>query len=213
MERIIKWFVPKEEKFFDMFKMQSENVLNGANELKKFIYEYPTLSTYKKNELAGNIKKIEEKGDNIVHDTLKELDKSFVTPIDKEDIHRLCGLMDDILDLINAVSERLISFNIERVDKFIKGMAEVTAKATEEIDGAILNMKKLKNMNESYIKIHSLENESDQIYHDALSALFRNSKEAVEIIKYKDIYELMEDTADKCEDVVYMIERIVVKHA
>ncbi len=196
-----------------MFKMQSENVLNGANELKKFIYEYPTLSTYKKNELAGNIKKIEEKGDNIVHDTLKELDKSFVTPIDKEDIHRLCGLMDDILDLINAVSERLISFNIERVDKFIKGMAEVTAKATEEIDGAILNMKKLKNMNESYIKIHSLENESDQIYHDALSALFRNSKEAVEIIKYKDIYELMEDTADKCEDVVYMIERIVVKHA
>jgi hypothetical protein len=213
MERVIKWLVPKEEKFFDMLKEQSANVLVGAKEFQKLVSEYPMLSTDRKKEARDNIKKIESMGDDIVHKLLKELDRTFITPLDKEDIHGITVLLDDIIDLIDAISERFIVFNISRVDSFIKSLAEILVSATMEVDNAISSLKKLRDMNRFYIKIHSLENESDRIYYNALSSLFRNSKDPTEIIKYKDIYQLLEDTIDKCEDVANIIESVVVKHA
>lgn len=213
MKRIIKWFIPKEEKFFDMLKEQSENDLTGAKELKKLVFAYHKLSTKKKKEIAEHIRKLENKGDDITHNLIVELDKTFITPIDKEDIHQLSGLLDDIIDLVDAVSERFIIFNINKMDSHIKKLVEVLVKAVEEVDKAILNLKKLRDIREFHININSLENESDKIYYNAISSLFRDSKNPTEIIKYKDIYELLETITDKCEDVAYIIENIVVKHA
>lgn len=213
MQRVIRWFIPKEEKFFDMLKGQSENSLSGAKELKKLVFQYSKLSAEEKKELVRQIKELENKGDDIAHKLIKDLDRSFITPLDKEDIHRLCGLLDDIMDHTDRAARRLVLFNIDNIDNFIKEMVEILVDAVSEVDKAILNLKKLKNMNDFYITIHSLENRSDKIFHTALSSLFSDCKDPVTIIKLKDIYQILEDTIDTCEDIAYRIESIVIKHA
>jgi len=213
MQRVIKWFIPKEEKFFDMLRGQSENSLNGAKELKKLVFQYSKLSAEEKEEMVRHIKELENKGDDIAHKLIKDLDRSFITPLDKEDIHRLCGLLDDIMDCTDRAARRLVLFNIDKVDDFIKGMVEILVDAVSEVDNAILNLKKLQNMDEFYINIHSLENRSDKIFHTALSNLFSDGKDPVTIIKLKDIYQILENTIDTCEDIAYRIESIVIKHA
>ncbi|MBL7054886.1 DUF47 family protein [Candidatus Woesearchaeota archaeon] len=213
MQRLIKWFIPKEEKFFHMLKAQSENALNGVKELKKLVFQYSKLSAEEKKEIVRHIKELEHKGDDIAHNLIKDLDASFITPLDKEDIHRLCGLLDDIADHTDRIARRLVLFNIENIDNFVKNMAEILVDAVSEVDKAILHLKKLQNMDDFYIKIHSLENQSDKIFHTALSTLFRDNKDPVNIIKLKDIYQILEGTIDKCEDIASRIESIVIKHA
>lgn len=213
MQRLIKWFIPKEEKFFDMLKEQSENALDGAKELNKLVSQYSRLSIEEKKDAVKRIKELEDKGDDIAHKLIKDLDRSFITPLDKEDIHRLCGLLDDIVDHIDRAARRLVLFNIDNVDNFIKEMAEIIVGAVSEVDNAILNLKKLQNMNDFYISIHSLENRSDKIFHTALSNLFSDNEDPVNIIKLKDIYQILENTTDTCEDIAYKIESIVIKHA
>ena len=213
MQRVIKWFIPKEEKFFNMLKGQSENSLSGAKELKKLVFQYSKLSIEEKREGVGHIKELENKGGDIAHKLIKDLDRSFITPLDKEDIHRLCGLLDDIMDHTDRTARRLVLFNIDNIDNFIKEMVEILVDAVSEVDKAILNLKKLKNMNDFYINIHSLENRSDKIFHTALSSLFSEGKDPVTIIKLKDIYQILENTIDTCEDIAYRIESIVIKHA
>ncbi len=212
MERIIQWFIPKEDKFFDMLKEQSNNVLDAAMELQKLVLAYHKLSINQKKKFADKIRQFENKGDDIAHKLLKELDTTFITPLDKEDIHRLTGLLDDIIDFIDDITESFVMFNITKVDPFIKSLVHILVNSVVEVDRAILNFKKLKNMDEIYIKINNLENESDRVYYNAMSSLFRNGKDPIDIIKYKDIYKLFEDTIDRCEDVTYVIGSIVVKH-
>ena len=213
MQRLIKWFIPKEEKFFDMLKGQSENALDGAKELNKLVSQYSELNIEEKKDAVKRIKELENKGDDIAHKLIKDLDRSFITPLDKEDIHRLCGLLDDIMDHIDRAARRLVLFNIDNVDKFIKEMAEIIVGAVLEVDKGILNLKKLQDMNDFYIRIHSLENRSDKIFHTALSNLFSDNEDPVNIIKLKDIYQILENTIDTCEDIAYKIESVVIKHA
>ena len=213
MANMIQWFMPKELKFFDMLKEQSENAVNAAKELKSLIQHFPKLSYESKKIASKNIKRIEENGDDITHNILAALDKTFITPIDKEDIHHMARLLDDVIDLIEAVSARIVLFNIEKVDIYIKQLVEVVVNIANEIDGGIYNLKNLRRMEEWYVKVHSLENQSDDIYHEALFRLFNNNKSTLYIIKYKEIYELLEQVTNKCEDVANLIESIVVKHA
>ena len=213
MQRLIKWFIPKEEKFFDMLKEQSENDLDGAKELNKLVSHYSELSIEEKKDAVKRIKELENKGDDIAHKLIKDLDRSFITPLDKEDIHRLCGLLDDIMDHIDRAARRLVLFNIDNVDNFIKEMAEIIVGAVLEVDKGILNLKKLRDMDDFYIRIHSLENRSDKIFHTALSNLFSDNEDPVNIIKLKDIYQILENTIDTCEDIAYKIESVVIKHA
>ena len=213
MQRLIKWFIPKEEKFFDMLKGQSENALDGAKELNKLVSQYSELNIEEKKDAVKRIKELENKGDDIAHKLIKDLDRSFITPLDKEDIHRLCGLLDDIMDHIDRAARRLVLFNIDNVDNFIKEMAEIIVGAVLEVDKGILNLKKLRDMDDFYIRIHSLENRSDKIFHTALSNLFSDNEDPVNIIKLKDIYQILENTIDTCEDIAYKIESVVIKHA
>ena len=212
MTNIINWLLPKEEKFFLMLRDQASNVVDGANEFKYLIDNYNSLSDVKRKELVKKIKEIESRGDNIVHSIIGSLDKTFVTPIDKEDIHRLTMLLDDVIDAIYATSIRLSIFKIDKIDDYIKKMTEVVIETIGKIELGIIGVSKLKNMNRFYIDIHTLENKSDDIYHEALDNLF-NKKNPIEIIKYKEIYEFLEDLTDKCEDIANVIESIVVKHA
>ena len=213
MANVLHWLVPKELEFFDMLKEQSENAVNGAREFGRLVVDYPKLSYEKKLVFSENIKRLEKNGDEITHNILAKLDKTFITPIDKEDIHSLVMLLDDVTDLIDSVSRRFVIFGIEKVDTFVKRLSENVLKAVIEVDSGILELKKLRNMKEFYVRLHAIENESDEIYHNALRSLFKNKKNAVDIIKYKEIYEFLEQIADKCEDIANVIESVVVKHA
>ena len=213
MANILQWFVPKELKFFDGLKEQSENSLNAAKELKRFIYRFPKLSYDSKKKVSKSIKRIEQKGDDIAHTILAALDNTFITPIDKEDIHQMVHLLDDVTDLIESVSARIVLFNIGKVDTYIKQLVDVVMDIVMEVDKGVHDLKELKRMEEWYIKIHSLENKSDRIYKEALYKLFNNNKNTLHIIKYKEIYELLEKINDKCEIIANVVESIVIKHA
>lgn len=213
MPNIMHWLVPKEEKFFEMLNEQAENVLESAKELKSFVNNYSKFERNERKLKANAIKQIEHKGDEITHKIIDGLNKTFITPIDKEDIHQMVVLLDDVIDLINAVALRFVLLGIERIDEHIIKLADIILGAVAELNKSIADLRKLKDMKEHYIKIHSLENEADDVYHRALEELFHFYKNSVDIIKYKEIYELLEKITDKCEDVANVIENIVVKHA
>ena len=213
MANIMHWLVPKEEKFFEMLTEQSENALEGAKELKIFVNNYSKFERSERKSKAQVIKNIEHKGDEITHKIIESLNKTFVTPIDKEDIHEMAVLLDDVIDLINAVALRFVLLGVERIDDYILKLVDIILSSVTEVNKSIFDLRKLKDMREHYIKIHSMENEADEIYHEALSELFHFYKNSIDIIKYKEIYELLEDITDKCEEVTHVIENIVVKHA
>lgn len=213
MKRIMNWLVPKEEKFFDMLAKQSENALKAAEELKEFIRDYEKSSRSERKSKSNSMKSIERKGDEIAHEIMEKLDTTFITPIDKEDIHRMTVLLDDVVDLIDAATLRFVILGIERIDDHIIKLVNITHQSVEELNKAVADLKKLKHIKEHYIKIHSFENEADEVYYNALSELFHFFKNPIDIIKYKEVYELLEGVTDKCEDVANVIESIVVKHA
>jgi len=212
MANLVNWLLPKEKKFFLMLRDQASNVVDGANEFKNLIDNYNSLSDIKRKELVKKIKDIESKGDNIVHNIIGSLDKTFITPIDKEDIHRLSMLLDDVIDFIYATSIRLTIFKISRINDHIRKLSDIILETVKKIELGVIGVSKLKSMNRFYIDIHTLENKADDIYHEALGDLF-NKKNPIEIIKYREIYEYLENITDRCEDIANVIESIVVKHA
>ena len=212
MANLVNWLLPKEKKFFLMLRDQASNVVDGAIEFKNLIDNYNSLSDVKRKELVKKIKDIESKGDNIVHNIIGSLDKTFITPIDKEDIHRLSMLLDDVIDFIYATSIRLTIFKINRIDDHIRKLSDIILETVKKIELGVIGVSKLKSMNRFYIDIHTLENKADDIYHEALGDLF-NKKDPIEIIKYREIYEYLENITDRCEDIANVIESIVVKHA
>lgn len=212
MANIVHWLLPKEEKFFDMIHEQASNVVDGAKEFENLISNYNKLGYSEKTALIKKIKSIEDKGDSLTHNIIGILDKTFITPIDKEDIHKIVTLLDDIIDLILETSQNLIIFKINRINTYAKGLMGIVLELAIKIEQGILKVRELKNMHQFYVDVHTLENKGDDLYHEALARLF-DKKDAIEIIKYKNIYEFLEYTIDKCEDVANVIESIVVKHA
>jgi hypothetical protein len=212
MVNIVHWLLPKEEKFFHMLQEQSSNVVDGANEFNDLIYNYNKLGYSKKKYLIKRIGDIEDKGDSLTHNMIDTLNKTFITPIDKEDIHQLAVLLDDVLDLICATSRRLIVLKILRIDSHIKNLTNIVLEIAKKIEQGIAGIGKLRNMSQFYIDVHTLENKGDELYYDALAKLF-DKTDAIEIIRYKNIYEFLEEVIDKCEDIANVMESIVVKHA
>ena len=207
------WLIPKEEKFFELLADQSKIALEGAKELKIYIDDYAELGRGERKARAYAIKKIESKGDEITHEIIEKLNTTFITPIDKEDMHQMAVLLDDVIDLINAVSIRFVLLGIERIDAHIKKLSEIIYNSVSELNKSILDLRKLKPMKEHYIKIHSLENEADETFYKGIDELFHFFKNPIDIMKYREIYQLLEEVTDKCEDIINVIESIVVKHA
>jgi uncharacterized protein len=212
MANIMHWLLPKEEKFFHMLNEQSSNVIYGAEEFKKLVYNYDKISFSKKKEMIKGIEDIEGKGDDLTHNIIKTLDQTFITPIDKEDIYRLTILLDDVIDLLNKTSRRFLIYKISRIDSHIKELTNSIVEIVKKIDQGIMKVSKLKDMNEFYVSVHTIENKGDDLYRDALAKLF-DKQDTIEIIKYKEIYDFLEDTLNKCEEISNVIESIVVKHA
>ncbi|MBI1934920.1 DUF47 family protein [Candidatus Woesearchaeota archaeon] len=213
MYGIMRWLMPRDEKFFEMLLEQAEIALQGAKELKDFVENYSNLDRNWRKSKSQLIREIEHKGDKTTHKLIEKLNKSFITPIDKEDIHQMAVLLDDVIDLINAVVLRFSLLGIERIDICITELVEIIYKSVAELNKSISDLRKMKDMKEYYIKIHSLENEADEVYYKGIDELFHFYKNPIDIMKYKEIYELLESVTDKCEDITNVIEGIVVKHA
>src|SRR3989338_6413110 len=213
MKKILHWLVPREKEFFELLAEQSSNALEGAKELKIFIDDYGKLERGERKARAYAIKNIENKGDEAAKKIFGRLDKNFKAAIDREDIQRMAVLLDDITDLISDAASKFVILSIERIDVHTVKFADVVLEAVDEVDKSVLNLKKLKGMESHCAKIRSLEKAADKIYDEALSELFHFYKNSIDIMKYSDIYELLESIADKCKDVANVLDSIAAKHA
>ena len=200
--------IPREEKFFDLFVEDASNVLAGARMLQEFFSSYD-----QRERLASQLRDVERRGDGLSHDIGQRLESTFVTPFDREDIHQLISRLDDVLDFIEEVADTCILYKIEEPTPTAVEQADVIVRQCEELVRALEKLKGFKNVSPHWIEIHRLENEGDRISRRAIADLFADGKDPVEIIKWKDVYALLEETIDACEDTANVIERIVVKHA
>jgi len=206
---ILSWLIPQEKHFFDMIERQSENVLQGVDALVNMLEHYNEID--KKRE---KIKQIENEGDKMVHDIFSELNKTFITPIDREDITKLTSSLDDILDNLEAVSERLIIYEIKKPPQYMLEFAQILQKTTRNVNQGInllRNFKEAKQIRAFCKEINTLENEGDILLRKATADLFKK-KDPIEIIKIKELYDDMEAAIDRCEDVADVIGDILVKY-
>ncbi len=203
-------FLPKETKFFEMFERSAQNLLKGAYILKDLANDFASLA-----ENAAKLERLEHDSDQITHEIMERLNKTFVTPIDREDIHELTAALDDVMDFIEAATERMILYKIKSVTPEKKRIADVILRQAEEINKVIPKLKDLKHAHvmEHCIEINRLENEGDRILREAVANLFDSGTDPLEVIKWRDIYDYLETATDKCEDVAVIIEGIVLKHA
>jgi hypothetical protein len=200
--------IPREEKFFDMFEAAAQNIHRGAQLLQGMMGQYQD-----PEKQAEAILQVEHQGDTITHDIIHKLNQTFITPIDREDIYALSSALDDVLDLIEAVSDRMIMYKIKEPTETSKRLAGIIFKSAEEIVKGVGVLKKLGDVRSYCIEINRLENEADRISRDAVAALFENERDPIMILKWKELYEHLEEATDRCEDVANILENIVLKNS
>jgi len=213
MSGILDLFVPRDKKFVEMLSDLAEKTHSGVKQFLQFINDYDRLNLQKRRAGVEKIKAIERSCDEVTHNVAIELNKTFLTPFDREDIHGLATLTDDIMDMVYSVSCKLILYNIRKMPKYVPELAGLASECTEEINSLIPQLGKNKKISVYIKKIHELEEEADQLRNEALAYLFNGHLAAEEIIKLKDIYEWLEGITDKSEDIADVVEGIVIKYA
>ena len=202
--------IPKEEQFFKLFKEMTTNILEGATVLKDMLdrLEDPMESQRK-------IKEIEHRGDALTHTIIQKLNKTFITPLDREDVYSLASKLDDILDLIDASAQRFIMYNVDRSTPDAKSLAYLILQGCHVVDKAVsrLGSKANDQIFECCVEINAIENEADRVAREAIGRLFDEEKNPIELLKWKEIYETLERATDKCEDAANILESVVVKNA
>jgi uncharacterized protein len=198
--------VPKDHDYFRLFAEQAANLDAAAQLLVKFMNDGDRQS------IAAAILEHEHVGDKIVHDIVRRLNKSFITPIDREDIYDLVATSDEVLDSIEEAVGLVLIYRVDDITSFARRQAEVIARATPILRECMDNLEKPKGLDERIIAINSLENDGDRIEREAIASLFEGDTKCTDIIKWKDIYETLESAIDECEHVANVIESIVLKH-
>ena len=200
--------IPREERFFNLFVEDAANVLGAARLLEAFVRTYDTVE-----RRAGEIRDAEHRGDEISHDIGHRLESTFVTPFDREEIHGLISALDDVLDYIEEVADTFVLYRIDAPTPVAVEQATIVVRQCEQLHEALGHLRGFKNLDKYWIEVHRLENEGDRVVRTAIASLFEKEKNPIELIKWKEVYTLLETTIDKCEDVANIIERIVVKNA
>lgn len=209
---ILQYLLPKDRKFFPLFKQATENLVKGS----KVLVELVNAPVEKRKELIHEIEQIEHSGDNITHMIFNELGRNFITPFDREDIHALTSSIDDILDLINGTAKRLEMYKVTEISEPMIMLSEIILKGSIELNVAVTNlegMKRIDEIKEACVRINSLENNADDVFNLAIGRLFDEEKDAVKLIKVKEILQALETATDKCEDAANVIESIIIKYA
>ncbi len=210
---IIDFFLPQDKKFFPLFEKASGNLHQISLVLVEMVN---TSSPEKRKELIKEIERLEHVGDSVSHEIFNELSKNFITPFDREDIHELVSSLDDIVDFIHGSAKRIDLYKISEITPPVIKLAELVLKGAEELHKAVTGLRQMKNINqikEACVRINSIENHADDIFDMAIAALFEDEKDAIKIIKMKEILSALETATDKCEDAANVIESIIVKNA
>ena len=200
--------IPRETKFFDLFSDVANNVTDGARLLVE-ILEDPTNLEIRIDKL----KEIEHKGDDLTHSIMTKLNQTFITPFDREDIHRLASAMDDVLDFVNAAGQRLILYKIRNIPAAAAELARVVVRQSEELNKSVVLLEKTQGVLEHCVEINRLEDEADHVCREAIGKLFEQEKDAIQLIKLKELYEVLEMATDKAEDAANVLEAVVLKSA
>ena len=214
MAVILSYFLPKDKVFYSLFEQASDNLEKIAKNLLQVVHE-PDFN--KRGVLIKEMEDIEHQNDEITHKIFIELGRNFITPFDREDIHSLASALDDIADCIYAAGKKINFYKIDPIsDQGIQKMAEAISGAVKAVKEAVTELRNLKNTQkiiECVIKINSIENNADDIFDMSIERLFESDVDAKELIKRREIYQVMEVATDKCEDAGNVIESIVVKYA
>lgn len=201
-------FLPKEDQYFDLFSQMTTKIQEAAGYLVTMMS-----GPYDEMEAASKrIKSVEHECDEITHSVTTKLNKSFITPFDREDIFTLSVALDDVCDYIDAGARAIVMYDINEISDHAKGLAKVIQRLATEINSAVGMLKKPNGMNQHIVEIHRLENEADDIYFRAIGELFHNQTDPITLIKWKELYEILENATDRCESVANIIESIVLKH-
>lgn len=210
----MEW-IPREKRFFDLLEQQADVVVRGAQALHECL---AAKGTFDDMQLASRkIHQVEHEGDELVHQIMARLNKTFITPLDREDIHELTSRLDDVLDFVDAVAKRLVTFKVGEAPGYAVELARIIHESSKEVAVGIRLLRDLRQadaINRQCARINQLENDADQVMRDALNGLFNGDpKDPIEIIKWKDLYEHLEVATDKCEDVANIIEGVLVKYS
>jgi len=213
LNSIFQYFVPKDKKFFPLFEQAGNNLIEMSKLLKDIVN---SSNPEKKKDLTRKVEDLEHKGDNITHQIHLELGKNFITPFDREDIHSLASSLDDVADFIHGAANRMDLYKLEKATEPMIEIADLLVEATEHVSKAIhelRDLKNIRNITDSCVRINSVENKADYIFDKAVADLFEFEKDAISLIKHKEVLSAMEDATDKCEDVANVLESILVKNA
>ena len=202
-------FLPREEKFFHLFSKQVE-VISEASAL---LLEGAKAGNSRLAEVAKLILALEHKGDEIIHEIFTRLNQTFITPLDPEDIHNLSSKLDDVLDGIEDSAHRMVAYRLDAIPDRMIALAETIHRCCLALQRAFNALEKDEKVMDHCIEINRLENEADNLVRAAVADLFENQKDAIVLIKLKEIYEFLEGTTDSCEDVADVLQNVVVKNS
>jgi len=206
-------FLPKDRVFFTLFENMAEVVGKMATQLQLMVNES---DEDKRAEISAIIENLEHKNDDFTHNVFTELGRNFITPLDREDIHALATALDDIADYIYASAKKINFYKINPNDLGIHKLADLVMQGSVEIKKAVhglRDMKNLREMTEAIVKINSIENQADDVFDMSIDSLFNNENDFKEVIKKREIYQVLEIATDKCEDAANVIESIIIKYA
>jgi uncharacterized protein len=212
IDKIVKMLLPHDDNFYNLLEESAQNLIKAGVELKTL----PLCKTQEQREYtAKRIKDIEHDGDSITHKIFSELNSTFVTPIDREDIHELASALDDILDHIDGCANRFALYKITRVPAEVIQLIDVLVLSMTELKNGVhllRNLNDIETFKASFTKVNEYENEADDIFDKAVADLFENEKDPVQIIKIKEVFVGLETATDKCEDAANVLEGILIKH-
>jgi predicted phosphate transport protein (TIGR00153 family) len=200
--------LPKDERFYDDFVALAEEIRRGATLLEEMLAPEQPL-----RDKADEIKEVEHKCDFLTHEIIQRLHRTFVTPLDREDIHELARSLDDVMDAIDASATIVRLYQIERVRGEARELARIIMASADQLVKALKALERRKGVAEPAVEINRLENEADRVHQAAVRSLFEEERDPVTIIKWKEILDFLEDATDRCEDVANVLEGVVVKHA
>jgi uncharacterized protein Yka (UPF0111/DUF47 family) len=208
---MLRRLLPREEDFFDLFERHAAFTVEGAKEMKRLVQGGQNIRW-----LAARIKELEHETDAITHACVERLHRTFITPFDRDDIHRLITRMDDVMDYIESASIAVMLYELTEMTEPARQLADVLVRSTESVAIAIGGLKSIQQPQAilaACIEVNRLENEGDEILRTALADLFRGATDPLLVLKWKEVYEALETATDRCEDVANIIEGVVLEHA
>jgi hypothetical protein len=200
--------LPREEQYFSLFIQMTVYISDAARELKEMLAD----KNRDFGEYAQRIKGLEHACDELTHSVSTRLNKSFITPFDREDIYMMSTALDDIVDLIDDASRAIIIFDVREIKDYAHDLADVIVRMAAQLQEIVKTLQKPKNITQRLVEIHRLENEGDDTFHAAIAELFHEEKDPLTVLKWKEVYEKLEAAIDRCENVANIIESVIIKH-